>query len=199
MGGTARNGIGNGIDDARAQTYGRGTIERAGVCQTPETETVIHAADLKNGFGTEEVLRTTMAAFKLISAGNRRPDGETGRSVQLHAQGWIRGIKLDDVDGGRACGQLSFRKGINLRAAEAGGNKVEFIGGDVEAVGVGADVRVVAKAGPVSRVSAKRAMVVRSSLGAIVLDRKAVDIPSAARIRSYANGEIEMIAAGMMA
>src|SRR6266850_5968307 len=79
---------------------------------------------------------------------------------------------------------------------KAGRNKIELVCSDIEAARVSADMRIVAEARSVRRVSTEGAVVVRSSLGSVVLHREAVDVPKAGWISSRADSDVQVIGAG---
>src|SRR6516225_6040274 len=94
-------------------------------------------------------------------------------AVQLKSQTCISTVELHECDRGRARRQLTLRKSINLCPVKPRCEQVELVGSDVEAVRIGSNVRIIAKTGTVCGIWTDTVMV-RSSLGSIVLDRNAV-------------------------
>src|SRR5690242_10599294 len=146
----ARLAVGLAADDDMLQAeVRRAAVERGRVGQRPGSDAVIQRA--------EEVQRAQevfgAAAGALEGAARRRGSGLDGVP---DAAGIRRGDVLADVDRGDGVGDVSagrrvhqrgLRHGVELRAVEAVLEEGELVGGDVEAIGVGADERLVAEAG----------------------------------------------------
>src|SRR5262249_10564967 len=137
------------------------------------------------GGRTEEVLCPVLN--RRIHRGRRGsgPNREAGISFQQQFR--VRGIKLDNRHWGRTRSQRLLRDGIDLSTSRVSAKKRIFVRRDVDAVRVGADLRIVGK----TRTSF--AVVLGSSLSSIILSRNPVDVPKSEWIGSLAHGEIEMI------
>ena len=88
-----------------------------------------------------------------------------------------------------------------MRCIEAIGEEAKLIGGDVEAVGISANVRIIPQTGV--RMGARRgvsgksrASMIGGAFGSVVRHRNAVDGPAIQRIAVVADRDIKMVAAG---
>src|SRR6266496_4384314 len=98
-------------------------------------------------------------------------------------------IELCHRDARGARRQGSLREGVDLSTYidEVGEERV-LVGGDVETIGVGTDVGVIAEARAVtSAVVVQRTAMIRRAISAVVLNRHAVDLPGARWVRCVAN------------
>src|SRR5690348_10397401 len=104
----------------------------------------------------------------------RRPDGEAGlgRAGIARRVHRAEGVDVHDVDVRRTRRQLGLGQRVDLRAGEAVTVPRIGVGGQVDAVGIRTDVRVVAE---------ERTGVHTTGVGAVVGDVDLVDVPGPGR------------------
>jgi len=114
-------------------------------------------------------------------------------TVQLHPETCIGGVELHHGNRRGACWQLVLRHRIDLCSVKPRRHEVVLIGGDVEAIRIGTDVRIVTEARTVGRICPECAVMVRSPLGSAVLHWNAVDVPCVKRIGGHADSSVEVV------
>jgi len=143
------------------------------------------AVGLLGGHRAEEVLGPALGQLVPDPGGDRRSQGEAG--VAGHRS---HRVDLGHVHGGGVAGQRELVERIDLGGVEPRRREERvLVGGDVEAEGVGADLRVVTYARPTL------AIVVRGAVGAVVLHRQAVDGPLAGGVAGLADGDVQVVGA----
>ena len=144
---------------------------------------------LVSGIRAQEILGT---------AGVRIERGRTGRLCRPHREAGLRrtciardvdapeGVDVHHPHRRRARCELSLRERVDLCAGEFGTLRRPRIGvrGDIEAVRVRSDVRIVAEA---------RACVSRIRVRPVIGDIDTVDVPIAGRVRSLAHRDVEVV------
>ena len=180
---------------AEADRRRRG-VQRRRVGQRPDDDLVGHVVAAGSGdrmsrlvgcIRAHEVLGAAVVEVEVARARRLRgPHGE----ARLRRAGVTRSVdhagRVDvlHVHAGRAGGELCLRERVDLRAREAVATPRIGVRRDVEAVGVGPDVRVIAEI---------RTGVRASGVRAVVGDVDLVDVPGARRIGRRADGDVQMI------
>ena len=125
----------------------------------------------------------------------RGPDRKAGRPGQPEV------VEVEDLDARGRRSELLAGDGVELGGREVGSEKVVFVGGDIEAVAVRANMRIVAEAsarigdrGCRGRTRLRRAIVVGRALRAVVLGGNLIDGPGPKRRRGLAHRQVEVVA-----
>ena len=123
------------------------TVERAGVRDRPETDGCGRArrvARLLGGIRAQEELGSAVSGVVGRSRDDRRPDREADGATLLVSEPRVR--ELHPRNRRLIRGELVLGQHVDLRADEPVREERILVRRDVEAVAIGADVRVVADA-----------------------------------------------------
>ena len=116
----------------------------------------------------------------------RRPHGKPRQRVDLQ----VFDKRHADARGVR--GELRLGECENLRCVEVGPEQIVLVGRDIDAILIGADVRVVLET-RTGRRAVERAAMVGRPVGAVILRRDAIDRPRAGRVAGIADRDIDRI------
>ncbi len=176
-------------------TSGGRRVQRRRVRQRPRDDlsrrpTAFTAGDrhlrLVGGIRAQEVLRPEVVAVELRPRRLRGPDGEAGlrRAGLARSVDHARRVDVNDVHRRGPGGELGLRQRIDLRAAEAVAAPRVCVGGQVDAVRISSDVRVVAQV---------RAGIGTTGVGAVVGHIDPVDVPRPGRVGRRTDRQVKVV------